>query len=125
MLRDRCLSFGRRRARPVALAAAACALAVLAACRDKPQPIRVDRGRLVIENQTSQEWRNVTVTVNAYYRGGSRTLAPGGRLETSLTNFVSGLGQRFDTSREQVRRVEVRATSASGEPVAIDWGAAK
>jgi hypothetical protein len=93
---------------------------VLVSCRRAVEPIRVDRGQLVIENQTKNEWHNVTVTVNAYYRGGARTLAPGGRLEGPLGNFVTGLGQRFDVNRERVWRVEVRATSDAG-PVALDW----
>jgi hypothetical protein len=74
----------------------------------------------VVENLTRHEWRDVTVTVNAYYRGGARTVAPGGRLEGSLGNFVTGLGQRFDVNRERVWRVEVRATSDAG-PVSLDW----
>ena len=59
--------------------------------------------------------------MNAYYRGGSRTLSAGGRLEAPLANFETGLGQRFNTAREHVMRVEVRATDASGKPVALDW----
>jgi hypothetical protein len=114
-----------RRAHRRLLVAAGCAFALLAGCRHKPDPIRVAAGHLVVENQTRQEWRDVVVTVNAYYRGGAPTLAPGGRLETALANFTTGLGQRFDTNRERVRRVEVRAKTASGEPVALDWGADK
>ena len=105
--------------------AVGCAISLLVGCRGKPEPIRVNGGRLVVENQTRQEWREVVVTVNSYYRGGSSSLAPGGRLETALANFTTGLGQRFDTNRERVSRVEVRAKTASGEPVAIDWGTDK
>jgi hypothetical protein len=61
------------------------------------------------------------VTVNAYYRGVSPKLSAGGRLEAPLASFVTGLGQRFDTAREHVSRVEVRATDASGNPVVLDW----
>jgi len=75
----------------------------------------------VIENQTRQEWRDVSVTVNAYYKGVAPRLAPGGRLEAPLSGFVTGLGQRFDTGREHVTRVEVRATDPAGRPVALDW----
>jgi hypothetical protein len=110
-----------RRVRYGVIAAACVSLASIASCRHAPDPIRVDRGRLVVENQTDQEWRDVTVTVNAYYRGGAQTLLPSGRLETPLTNFVTGLGQRFNVNRERVRRVEVRATTAAGQPVALNW----
>jgi hypothetical protein len=99
----------------------ACAGALLlASCRHAPEPIRVDGKRLIVENLTKNEWRDVTVTVNAYYRGGARTLASGGQLDAPLGNFVTGLGQRFDVNRERVWRVEVRATSDAG-PVSLDW----
>ncbi len=84
-------------------------------------PVRVQGAWIVVENQTKQPWKDVTVTVNAYYRGVSPTLSAGARLEAPLANFVTGLGHRFDTSRERVMRVEVRATDALGQPVALDW----
>jgi hypothetical protein len=59
--------------------------------------------------------------VNAYYKGVAPRVAPGGRLEAPLGGFVTGLGQRFDTSRERVWRVEVRATDAGGQAVALEW----
>ena len=56
-------------------------------------------------------------------RGGHGDVARGwgGRLEAPLAGFVTGFGQRFDTAREHVTRVEVRATDPSGRPVALDW----
>lgn len=84
-------------------------------------PIWQNGGRLVIENQSKMEWRDVSVTVNAYYRGVAPRVAAGARLEAPLAQFVTGLGQRFDTAREHVTRVEVRATDATGKPVALDW----
>ncbi len=97
------------------------AAALASACRAGLPPIRQRGSWLVIENQTKMSWRDVTVTLNAYYRGVSPTLSAGGRLEAPLAGFVTGFGQRFNTAREHVARVEVRATDASGKPVAIDW----
>ena len=76
---------------------------------------------IVIENQTKIEWRDVSVVVNAYYKGVAPRVVPGGRLEAPLAGFVTGFGQRFDPARESVRTVEVRATDAAGAPVALDW----
>ena len=84
-------------------------------------PIRQRGTWLVIENQTKSPWRDVSVTLNSYYRGVSPSLSAGGRLEAPLAGFVTGLGQRFNTAREQIRRVEVRATDGAGAPVALDW----
>ena len=90
-------------------------------CRGKPEPIRLNGRTLVVENQSAREWRNVTVTVNGYYRGGSTSLAPGGELDAGLSTLVTGFGQKFDPGRESVHTVEVRATDASGQPVSLDW----
>ena len=84
-------------------------------------PIRLNGAWLVVENQSKMEWHDVSVTVNAYYKGVSPRLAPGGRLEAPLGGFVTGFGQRFNPARERVMRVEVRATDAAGAPVALDW----
>jgi hypothetical protein len=84
-------------------------------------PIRQRAGWLVIENQSKMEWRDVSVTLNAYYRGVAPRVSAGGRLEAPLAGFTTGLGQRFDPVREHITRVEVRATDAAGKPVRLDW----
>ena len=94
---------------------------VVAGCRGKPEPIRLNGRTLVVENQTKTEWRNVTVTVNGYYRAGSTSLAAGGELDAGLSTPVTGFGQKFDPARESVHTVEVRATDTSGQPVSLDW----
>jgi hypothetical protein len=93
----------------------------LHACGRYDPPIRVSREALIVENHSRDEWHDVIVTVNGYYRGTSKTLAPGGRLDANLENFVTGFGQRFDKQRERVTRVEVRATDASGRVVTLEW----
>jgi hypothetical protein len=103
------------------VAASLAAAILLAGCRAELPPIRQNGTWIVVENQTKSPWTHVSVTVNAYYRGVSPALSAGGRLEAPLANFVTGLGQRFDTAREHISRVEVRATDASGNPVALDW----
>jgi hypothetical protein len=52
-------------------------------------------------------------------------VSAGGRLEAPLSGFMTGLGQRFNTMKEHISRVEVRATDASGNPVALDWDETK
>jgi len=94
---------------------------LVTACHQELPPIRQRGAWIVVENQTKQPWRDVSVTVNSYYRGVSPTLSAGGRLEAPLASFVTGLGQRFNTSREHISRVEVRATDGAGQPVVLDW----
>ena len=74
-----------------------------------------------VESGTRAGWKGVSVTLNAYYRGVSPTVLAGARLEAPLANFVTGFGQRFNTAREHISRVEVRATDAAGKPVVLDW----
>jgi hypothetical protein len=97
-------------------------LVLAAGCgKAEDPPIRLNGAWLVVENQSKMEWRDVSVTVNAYYKGVAPRLAPGGRLEAPLDGFVTGFGQRFNPARETVSRVEVRATDTAGAPVALDW----
>lgn len=105
------------------LAAVALTLTLLAAaCSPRRDPITIVEGTVSVENQTSREWRNVIVTVNDHFRGGAQRLAPGGRLTAPLRQLQTAFGQRFDTDRQRVFKVEVTATDASGEPVTLQWG---
>jgi hypothetical protein len=104
-----------------ALVASAIAFLLRSGGGSAAEAIRVEGARVVVENQTSQAWSGVSVTINAYYRVRTPSIDPRGRLETPLANLETGLGQRFNPAREKVTRVEVRATDASGKPVAIDW----
>jgi hypothetical protein len=103
------------------LTCAVLVLLSLTACRKLPPPIRVSGQTLIVENRSRQEWRNVTVTVNAYYRAGAPTLAAGGELDAGLSTLTTGFGQRFNPVRESVHTVEVRGTDAAGNPVSMDW----
>ena len=89
---------------------------LLAGCRAELPPIRQKGAWLVVENQTASPWTNVSVTLNAYYRGVSKPLSAGGRLEAPLASFVTGLGQRFDTAREHVSRVKCARPTRQGNP---------
>jgi hypothetical protein len=91
------------------------------ACQGELPPIRQSGTWLVVENQSGSQWRDVSVTVNHYYRGVSPRVEAGARLEAPLANFVTGLGQRFNTARERISHVEVRATDSTGNPVTLEW----
>ena len=63
----------------------------------------------------------MSVTLNHYYRGVAPRVEAGARLEAPLANFVTGLGQRFNTVRERISHVVVRATDGAGNPVTLEW----
>ena len=105
------------------LAAALLALAALAGgCADTREPIVISEGTLHVENQTEREWRNVMVTVNDHFRGGTPRLGAGGRLTAPLSQFQTAYGQRFSLDRQSVFKIEVTATDSNGEPVRLQWG---
>jgi hypothetical protein len=101
--------------------AALCASLLTGACSDRRDPITIQEGQLIVENQTSTEWRDVVITVNDHFRGGSKTLLPGGRMHAPLNELQTGFGQRFDRGRMSVQKVDVTATDAAGNPVQLQW----
>ena len=111
-----------RRWRPAGRGLILGALMLVAACDVPHEPIVVDEGQVTVENSTPREWRNVKVTVNDYFNGGAAVLLPGGRLTAPLSQFETGLGQKFDRGRQSVFKVEVTATEPDGKPVRLTWG---
>lgn len=103
-------------------AAAAVLLVVsITACARRRDPIAIQDGILVLENQTVRKWRNVRITVNDHFNGGTTSLLPGGRLTAPLRDFQTGFGQPFDRGRMSVYKVHVAATDRDGQPVSVHW----
>ena len=92
-----------------------------AGCETPRDSIIVDEGMVMVENQTEREWRKVRVTVNDHFSGGVDVLLPGGRMNAPLSQFQTGLGQKFDRGRQSVFKVEVTATEPDGTPVTLRW----
>jgi hypothetical protein len=97
------------------------AFLVTSACSSPRPPIALNEGVVVVQNQTSREWRKVIVTVNDHFRAGAASLAPGGRLTAPLSQFQTAFGQQFDRARQSVAKIEVTATDADGKPVSLTW----
>ena len=88
-------------------------------------PIAIREGIVIVENRTPRDWRNVVVTVNHHFRGGTTRLAAGGRLDAPLSQFATSYGQRYDRSRQHPFRIEVAATDSAGGAVHLEWEATK
>jgi hypothetical protein len=97
------------------------ALVIVSACAAPREPIVVEEGIVTVENMTPREWRSVKVIVNDHFSGGVPALLPGGRLTAPLSDFQTGLGQKFDRGRQSVFKVEVTATEPDGTPVKLTW----
>lgn len=74
---------------------------------------------LTVENQTGDEWRNVEIWINRYFRVTVPSIAAGGRLQVPVNAFVSGYGQRFDPAHMLLNELRLNATAADGAPVAL------
>jgi len=108
------------------LTAVPCLLLLLAGgCSSPGDPITIRENIVTVENQSSRDWRNVVVTVNDHFRGGAGALAAHGRLTAPLSQFQTGLGQRFHVGRQSVVKIEVAATDDKGTPVKLEWGQKK
>jgi hypothetical protein len=95
--------------------------AVLAsACTSPPvEPLKLDGNTLTVDNRSPQEWRDVEIWLNTYYRVRTTSIPPKGRFQTSLDNFVAGYGQRFQFKRMQVKDLRLHAVLPDGTAVDI------
>jgi hypothetical protein len=100
----------------------ACAAAIAAAgCRKiPPEPLKLEGNLLTVDNRTSQEWSNVEIWLNTYYRITVSSIPPGGRLQAPLDMFVAGLGQRFDVRRAQIHSLRLTAKLPDGKPFELN-----
>ena len=92
-----------------------------ASCRERPEPLVVDSGRIVVSNLTSETWTDVEVWLNGYYKAQARELRPGGRLDAPLLRFQNGFGRYFDPKREPIREVRATAKTPTGQKLEFRW----
>jgi hypothetical protein len=100
-----------------AIGVLACVAALAAGCaRIQPEPLKLEGNLLTVDNRTAQEWANVEVWLNTYYRITAKSIPAGGRLQAPLDMFVAGLGQRFDFRRAQIHSLRLTAKLPDGTP---------
>jgi hypothetical protein len=92
-------------------------------CREQPEPLRVEGGRIVVSNLTSEPWTDVEVWLNGYYLARAAQLPPGGRLDAPLIRFQNGFGRYFDPKREPIREVKATAKTRTGMKLEFRWPA--
>src|SRR5262252_9582413 len=107
--------------RPIAAARVAllcCAFA--GSCyKAPPEPLTLRGGTLTVDNTTRNEWTNVEVWLNTYYRITIPSIPPGGRYDAPLNFFIAGFGQRFNYQRMQVRDLRLTARLPDGTPLEL------
>jgi hypothetical protein len=105
-----------------ALAVVLVSLAAARCSAPPPEPLQLERNRLIVLNTSKDEWTNVEIWLNRYFRAGVPSIAAGGRLDAPLDRFISGYGQPFDYRRLQVTELTLTAKKPDGTPVALKMG---
>lgn len=104
-----------------ALSFAIVLMTTLAAGCSRPavEPLQLDGNVLTIDNRSSEEWKNVEIWLNTYYRLTIDSIPPKGHVQAPLDNFVAGFGQRFQFRRMQVKDLRLTARLPDGRPIEI------
>ena len=90
------------------------------ACVDlPPDALQLDRDTLTVDNRTSDDWKDVEIWINQYFRVTVPTIAAGSRFQVPLNAFVSGWAQRFDVRRLAINDLRLTAKQPDGEPVVL------
>jgi len=105
----------------VLLASVVAAIASSAACRrvDVVEPLKLERNLLTVDNRSSDEWSDVEISLNYYYKIRLKKIAAGSRFTAPLDTMVAGFGQRFDWRKTQVRDLKLTATLPDGKPIEL------
>jgi len=94
--------------------------AVSASCAGKPRdPIQLDGNMLTVDNRTADDWSNVEIWVNTYFRILAPSIPARSRFQSPLDVAVTGFGQRFDFKRMQLKDVRLVATRPDGQTLEI------
>jgi hypothetical protein len=92
-------------------------MCVTPACSKPPvDPLKLEGNMLTVDNRTSEDWEQVEIWLNTYYRVTTPKIPKGGRFQAPLDVFVAGFGQRFDFRRAQIRDLRLTAKRPGGEP---------
>ena len=96
-------------------------MCVLAAGCSKvpPEPLQLERNILTVDNRTSNDWANVEIWLNTYYRVTVRSIPAVSRFQAPLDTFVAGFGQRFDYRRTPINDLRLTAILPDGKPLEI------
>jgi hypothetical protein len=92
------------------------ALSVSGCAKPLPDPLQLDGNLLTVRNQSPNDWTDVEIWLNSYYRVTTHAIPSGGRFQVPLDVFVAGFGQRFDFRRAQIKDLRLTAKLENGEP---------
>jgi hypothetical protein len=104
---------------PVLLAASLVAESGCASQRPT-DPLQLDRNLLTVDNRTSEDWSNVEIWLNSYFRITTPSIPAKSRFQAPLDTFVAGFGQRFNFHSMQVKDLRLIAKLPDGRPLELE-----
>src|SRR5262249_36018289 len=91
------------------------------ACSSRPpEPLQLDGNMLTVYNSTAQDWKDVRIYLNDYYRAVTPLIAAHGQFKAPLDVFVEAYGRRFEFNHMQLRAVKLTATLPDGKPFELN-----
>ena len=85
----------------------------------RPDPLVLDGTRLMVSNQTDEDWSDIEIWLNTYYRMTAPYIAAGSTFQTSLNSFVTGYGRRFELTKAPVTDVRLTAKRNDGSAIEL------
>jgi hypothetical protein len=111
----------RVRTRAAVFVIAALAACVAAGCRKEvPETLDLQGSQLQIYNDTGDNWNNVEVWLNSYFRATVSSIPAHSRYKVPLNAFVSGYAQRFEFGRMQISAVRLTSKKPDGSIMEIN-----
>lgn len=108
--------------RSLAVLACLLLLVVNSGCsKEDTEPLQLKGNLLKIVNDTDEEWKNVELWLNWYYRSGMPTIPAHSRVDATLDMFVEGYGRRFDSKTASVKDLKLKAVRPNGEPLELTY----
>ena len=88
------------------------------ACTSRPpiDPLRLNGGRLTVNNRTTDVWNDVEIKINRQYRVVVPQILPGQRFDAPVEAFLDVYGNHFRYTHQQIKDVHLTGT-ANGKPL--------
>jgi hypothetical protein len=79
------------------------------------QTLQLNGNVLTVTNTSGQDWSNVEILLNTYYRVAASSIRAGESAKVPLGTFVDGYSRPFDPARASSRNVKLTAKMADGK----------
>jgi hypothetical protein len=91
---------------------------LILACAKKPpiNQFQLEGSRLIVNNTTSDPWKDVEIKINRQYRVVVPEILAGQRLDVQLDAFLDVYGNHFRYARQQIKDVHLTG-AANGKPL--------